>query len=131
MEWECPTGSGLFVLWSVSIRPPTIEVLTRPINTHLTQESRVADGADAREVVHLVDALARVSARIVGALVDVSLAVASWGKKRGNHVRIRTLWASSAPLIVLTSEALGTGAVVVVDQVNARGSVLALTRTVV
>lgn len=43
-------------------------------NTHLAQDARIADGANAIEVVHLIDALARITTRVRGALVDIGLA---------------------------------------------------------
>lgn len=45
--------------------------------THLAQDARIADGANAIEVVHFVDALARIATRVRGALVDVCLALFS------------------------------------------------------
>lgn len=104
--------------------------------TYLAQDARIAHRADAGKVIHFVDALARISTRIVRALVDVRFAVPSCKANRallltpspdytGYHIN------SSPRRSLLTGVALGAGTVVVINQVDARGSVLALALAVV
>jgi len=72
----------------------------------LAQRTRVAKWANAIEFAHHVHTFASVSARGSGALVYVRLAIA-------------------------TRESRGTGAPIVVDQINAGGSIPALTHAVI
>lgn len=80
--------------------------LTECVNTYFTHFSSESDGTDAAETVDLIDAFTAVHAGVAGAVVDIRVTVAS---RVSGHA----------------------GAVVVVDEVDASSSVLALAYAVV
>lgn len=85
-------------------------------------------------MIHFVDALARVPAWVRGALVDVGLAVPSCKANRARSVWVVKLSYNFRKVLhcqSLTGKAQSTSTVVIVNQVDACGSVLALTSAVV